>query len=36
MVFTPSMYYQVHRKWCNLPELAVPVKPDWWCRLRRI
>ena len=30
------MYYLVHRKWCDLPELAVPVEPDWWCRLRRI
>jgi len=27
------MYYLVHRKWCDLPELAVPVEPDWWCRL---
>lgn len=30
------MYYLVHRKWCDLPELAVPVKPEWWCRLWRI
>ncbi|MCK9194601.1 MAG: hypothetical protein M0P19_12090 [Nevskia sp.] len=30
------MYYLVHRKWCDLPELALPVKPDWWCRLWRI
>ncbi len=30
------MYYLVHRKWCDLPELAVPVEPDWWCRLWRI
>ena len=29
-------YYLVHRKWCDLPELAVPVEPDWWCRLWRI
>jgi hypothetical protein len=29
------MYYLVHRKWCDLPELAVPVEPDWWCRLWR-
>jgi len=27
------MYYLVHRKCCDLPELAVPVEPDWWCRL---
>ncbi|MFX8324030.1 hypothetical protein ABTL43_19660, partial [Acinetobacter baumannii] len=25
------MYYLVHRKWCDLPELAVPVEPHWWC-----
>ena len=30
------MYYLGHRKWCDLPELAVPVEPDWWCRLWRI
>lgn len=24
------MYYLVHRKWCNLPELAVPVEAEWW------
>ena len=30
------MYYLVHRKWCDLPELAVPVEPEWRCRLWRI
>jgi hypothetical protein len=30
------MYFLVHRKWCDLPELAVQVEPDWWCRLWRI
>jgi hypothetical protein len=30
------MYYLVHRKWCDLPELDVPVEPDWYCRLWRI
>lgn len=30
------MYYLVHRRWCDLPELSVPVEPDWWCRLWRI
>ena len=30
------IYYLVHRKWCDLPELAVPVEADWWCRLWRI
>jgi hypothetical protein len=22
------MYYLVHRKWCDLPELSVPFEPD--------
>jgi hypothetical protein len=30
------MYYLVHRKFCELPELAVPVEPQWSCRLWRI
>jgi hypothetical protein len=30
------MYYLVHREWCDLPELAVPVDANWWCRLWRI
>ena len=30
------MYFLANRKWCDLPELAVPVEPDWWCRLWRI
>lgn len=30
------MYYLVHSKWCDLPELSVPVEPEWWCRLWRI
>ena len=29
------MYYMVHRRWCALPELAIPVEADWWCRLWR-
>jgi hypothetical protein len=29
------MYFLVHRKWCDLPELALPVEPQWWCRLWR-
>jgi len=33
---TECMYFLVHRKWCDLPELAVPVEPHWWCRLWRI
>jgi thiosulfate reductase cytochrome b subunit len=30
------MYYLSHRKWCDLPELSLPVEPEWWCRLWRI
>jgi len=30
------MYYMVHRKYCELPELMVPVEAEWWCRLWRI
>ncbi|WP_119458732.1 hypothetical protein [Rhodospirillaceae bacterium SYSU D60014] len=30
------IYYLAHRKWCDLPELAVPVEPDWYCRLWRM
>lgn len=30
------MYYLPHRKWCDLPELSLPVEPEWWCRLWRI
>jgi hypothetical protein len=30
------MYFLVHRKWCDLPELSVPVEAEWWCRLWRI
>jgi hypothetical protein len=30
------MYYLVHRQWCDLPELALPVEPTWSCRLWRI
>lgn len=30
------MYYHVHRQWCVLPELDVPVEPEWSCRLWRI
>jgi hypothetical protein len=28
--------YLVNRKWCDLPELAVPAEPDWYCKLWRI
>ena len=30
------MYFLVHRRWCDLPELNLPAKADWWCRLWRI
>lgn len=30
------MYYLVHRRFCELPELALPVEKDWCCRLWRI
>jgi hypothetical protein len=30
------MYYKVHRRFCELPELNVPVEPEWSCRLWRI
>lgn len=30
------MYYLSHRQFCALPELMLPVKPDWACRLWRI
>lgn len=30
------MYYLVHRRFCELPELDVPVEAPWSCRLWRI
>lgn len=30
------MYFLVHRHFCDLPELKVPVEPSWSCRLWRI
>ena len=30
------MYYLVHRRYCELPELEIPVEPQWSCRLWRI
>lgn len=30
------MYYLVHRRYCELPELDCPVEPNWSCRLWRI
>ncbi len=30
------MYYLKNRRWCDLPDLNIPVEADWWCRLWRI
>jgi len=30
------MYYLVHRRYCELSELNLPVEPEWSCRLWRI
>jgi hypothetical protein len=30
------MYYEAHRRYCALPELKLPVEPDWSCVLWRI
>lgn len=30
------MFFDIDRKWCDLPELSLPVEPDWYCRLWRI
>ena len=30
------MYYKIHAKFCDLPELQLPVEPEWSCRLWRI
>ena len=30
------MYYLIHRRFCELPELMLPVEEDWSCRLWRI
>ena len=30
------MYYLVHQRFCELPELLLPVEPEWSCRLWRI
>lgn len=30
------MYYLVHRRWCELPELNLPVRPEWSCNVWRI
>ena len=30
------MYFLVHKRWCDLPELELPAEPHWYCRLWRI
>lgn len=30
------IYYLPHRRWCDLPELPLPVEADWYCRLWKI
>ena len=30
------MYYERHREFCNLPEIALPVRTEWSCVLWRI
>jgi hypothetical protein len=30
------MYFVIHRRYCELPELRLPVEKDWSCRLWRI
>jgi hypothetical protein len=30
------MYYEAHRRWCNLPELRLGVEPQWSCCLWRV
>lgn len=30
------IYYHPNRKWCDLPELPIPVDAHWWCRLWKL
>lgn len=30
------IYYLPRRKWCDLPELPLPVEPHWYCRLWKL
>ena len=30
------MYYLVHRRWCELPEIDLPVRAEWSCNVWRI
>ena len=30
------IYFLARREWCDLPELNIPVDPDWYCDLWRV
>ncbi len=30
------IYFLPHRRWCDLPELPLPVEADWYCRLWKL
>jgi len=30
------MYYLVHRRWCELPEIDLPVRAQWSCNVWRV
>ena len=30
------IYYHPNRRWCDLPELPIPVDAHWWCRLWKL
>jgi hypothetical protein len=30
------VYFQVHRRYCEMPEIDLPVEPHWSCRLWRM
>ncbi|MGJ8686599.1 MAG: hypothetical protein ACSHWQ_03915 [Spongiibacteraceae bacterium] len=30
------IYFLPHSRWCDLPELPVPVEPNWYCKLWRL
>ena len=30
------IYFLARRSWCDLPELNIPVDPEWYCKLWRV
>ena len=30
------IYFLARRRWCDLPELNIPVDPEWYCELWRV